>query len=177
MKTKGLIIYALIFLIIIIGFVWYQILSYSNQSVDEKAEYLALGKFSNLQVEKAITDYLLTQEKFSWKTTDNSQNFCTIDNLQPEKELFPLYIWVFCGEYSFQNGELKELSGSSGPVKINFPNELSYYNLSKFSHEAPGNGDKYVQDIKQIFPLDIQSKIFNYDSREIKKKNETKAMN
>jgi hypothetical protein len=157
------------------AFVWYQTLGNGNQSVVGKTEDTTLGKFSNSQIEKAITDYLLTQEKFSWKTSENSKNFCTIDNLQPENELFPLYVWVFCGEYLFQDGELRELSGSSGPVKIDYPNELSFYDLNKFSYEAPGDGEKHAQDIKQIFPLNVQSKIFNYDSREIKRKNEIKA--
>jgi len=95
-----------------------------------------LSNFGNDQIEKAITNYLLTQKLFSWKTKDDSHNFCVVENLKPDNELFPLYVWAYCGEYIIQDGELKALSGSSGPKKINYPNELSFYNLSKFSYEV-----------------------------------------
>lgn len=131
--------------------------------------------FGNDQIEKAIIDYLLTQKQFAWKTQENSNNFCSIENLDPKKELFPLYVWVYCAEYSLENGELETLSGSSGPVKIVYPNELSFYDLDRFSHEVPRNGSYYSEDIKEIFPENIQEKIFNFDPKNIIKKNETAA--
>ena len=134
-----------------------------------------LSDFGNNQIEKAIINYLLTQKRFSWKITDNSHNFCAIKNLKPEKELFPLYVWVYCGEYTIQDGELKTLSGSSGPAKINYPNELSFYDLSKFSYEAPSDGSLYSEDIKRIFPEDVQQQIFNFDVGDIIKKIENIA--
>lgn len=132
--------------------------------------------FGNKYVEKAITDYLLTQERFSWKTQDGSRNLCVIQNLS-EKELFPLYVWAHCIEYVVEDGKARELSGSSGPVKINYPNELSYYDLSRFSYEAPGDGSRYSEDIKSIFPEDIQRKIFDFDRKEIIEKAENAALN
>lgn len=108
--------------------------------------------FGNSQMEKAITDYLLSQKYFSWKTQTDSQNFCVIKKLMPENDLFPLYIWARCGEFSLANGEVKELSGTSLPVKINYPNELSYYDLEKFSCEVPRDGSANGDDIKKIFP-------------------------
>ena len=133
------------------------------------------SNFGNDQVEKAITNYLLTQKHFSWKTSDNSHNFCVIENLKPENELFPLYVWVYCGEYIIQDGEVKTLSGSSGPAKIDYPNELSFYDLSKFSYEAPGDGSHYAEDIKRIFPEDIWQHIFNFDRENTIKRIESTA--
>lgn len=132
--------------------------------------------FGNDQIEKAITNYLLTQKHFSWKTQDASFNFCAIENLKPKNEMFPLYIWAYCGEYILQDGKLKTLSGSSGPVKINYPNELSFYDLGKFSYEAPQDGSRYAQDIRKIFPEDAREKIFNYDRKNIIKKAEDIAL-
>lgn len=131
--------------------------------------------FANKYVGKAIINYLLIQEHFSWKTGDGSHNFCAIENLKPGNELFPLYIWAYCGEYVIQDGELKTLSGSSGPAKIDYPNELSFYDLSKFSYEAPGDGSHYAEDIRRIFPEDIQQKIFNFDRENIIKRIESVA--
>jgi len=134
--------------------------------------------FGNDQIEKAITDYLLTQKKFSWGTKEGSQSFCVIENLDPEKEIFPLYIWVLCGEFKIENNELKTLSGSSGPIKIDYPNEMSFYDINKFSYEVPGDGADYSKDIKRIFPKEVQEKMFNIqitNIRDLTKKIETIA--
>ncbi len=133
--------------------------------------------FGNDQVEKSITDYLLTQKYFSWKTTTDSRNFCVIENLDPTEEgLFPLYVWVRCGEFVLQNGKLKELSGISVPAKINYPNELSFYDLSKFSYEAPRDGSLYSKDIKTIFPSNVQKRIADFDSKNINSRIEVIAV-
>jgi len=134
------------------------------------------SSFGNDQVEKAITDYLLTQKYFSWKTTTDSRNFCVIENLNPKNDLFPLYVWVRCGEFILQNGKLKELSGKSVPAKIDYPNELSFYDLSKFSYEVPRDGSLCSKDIKTIFPLNVQRRIADFNSANLNKKIESIAL-
>jgi len=136
---------------------------------------LTTNSFGNDQIEEAITRYLLTEKCFSWRNRDDSHAFCAIENLKPDQELFPLYVWAYCGEYIIQDNELKTISGSSGPVKINYPNELSYYDLSKFSYEAPGDGSNYAKDVKKIFPEDVQQKIFNHDAGDLIKRAENYA--
>jgi hypothetical protein len=136
-----------------------------------------VNSYSPSRLEKWAGDYLLTQNQFSWKTRENSQNFCMAENLMPEKELFPLYFWAYCGEYAVENGKLKTLSGSSGPVKIDYSNELSFYDASRFSYEAPGDGSHYAEDIKRIFPEDIWQKIFDFDRKNIISGTETFALN
>lgn len=135
----------------------------------------AASNFSNDQIEKAISRYLLTEKHFSWKNRDDSHNFCTIENLKAEKELFPLYIWVFCNEYIIEDGKLETVSGLSGPAKIDYPNELSFYDLSKFSYEAPRDGTLYSEDIEAIFPEDVQQKISSYDVGRLKARAEDYA--
>jgi hypothetical protein len=106
----------------------------------------------------------LAQEYFSWKTTTDSRNFCVIENLNPTEDgLFPLYVWVRCGEFVLQNGKLKGLSGKSVPAKINYQNHLSFYDINKMSHEVPRSGSLYSKDIKAIFPLNVQKVIFGFD--------------
>lgn len=134
------------------------------------------NNFGNSQMEKAIINYLLTQNYFSWKTTENSHNFCVIKNILPEAKLFPLYLWVYCGEYAIQNGELKQLSGFFGRTKINYPNELSYYDSSRFSYEVPRDGSLQDEDIKRIFPPEGQIGISEVDRKELINKLETSAL-
>ncbi len=136
----------------------------------------ALSGFGNDQLEQAVTDYLLTQEFFSWKTSADSRNFCVIENLNPEDNLFPLYVWVRCGEFIVQDGKLKELSGSSVPARINYPNELSFYDLNRFSYEVPGDGSHYLEDIEEIFPANVQQRIVGFDREDTAKRIEAIAI-
>ena len=131
--------------------------------------------FGNEQIEKTITDYLVQEKQLSWKTRADTHSFCTIENLKPEKELFPLYVWAVCGEYVIDNGELVNISGSSGPVKIDYPNELSFYDPNRFSHESPGDGSDYTNDVKELFPPDVQEKIFAHEVEGIIERAETHA--
>jgi hypothetical protein len=137
----------------------------------------ASSNFESKQLEGAITGYLLSEDNFSWKTEEGSFNFCSIENLRPGEELFPVYIWAYCGEYKTENGELKTLSGTSLPVKIDYQNELSFYDLSKFSYEAPGDGSQNSRDIKRIFPEDAQRMISSLDKSKIIERNEMIAFN
>lgn len=151
-------------------------LNYSIWQLNSNQEERGTG-FGNSQIEKVITDYLLTQSQFSWKTTAGSQNFCGIENFTPEGGLFPIYVWVYCAEYTLENGNLKTQSGTSMPVKINYPNELSFYDLNKFSYEAPRDGSYNGPDIERIFPEDVRQKISSFDKKIIIRKVEEVALN
>lgn len=133
------------------------------------------SNFQSKELENGIVRYLLTQNTFSWNTTEGSHHFCGIENLRPGNELFPVYIWVYCAEYGFKNGQLETLSGTSLPAKIDYPNELSYYDLGRFLHEIPRDGSLNDDDIKRIFPADAQKLISSLDKRQIIKRVETRA--
>ncbi|NMB48796.1 hypothetical protein GYA13_05210 [Candidatus Kuenenbacteria bacterium] len=45
----------------------------------------ATNNFGNDQIEKAISNYLLTEKFFSWKNRQDSHNFCMIENLKPDQ--------------------------------------------------------------------------------------------
>jgi|GEM_PF-2007284 len=127
--------------------------------------------------DKAIEDYLLIQKDFSWITNDNSQHACVFENLGDENDLFPLFLWVLCQEYKLEKGEVKVLSGFSGPVMIDYPNELSHFDVGKFSHQTPRDGSHYPEDIKRIFPESVQNKIFNFQGNSILKEELQKKFN
>ncbi len=143
------------------------------KEVSEKEERLfTLG---NDQVDKAVQEYLLLQKIFSWRTMDESRNFCVFEKIDSENDLFPFYLWVRCGEFIMQNNKLQELSGMSGPAKIDYPNELSFYDLDKFFHTVPRAGSLYAEDIKNIFPLNLQKQINNFNSQAINERIENIA--
>jgi hypothetical protein len=170
MAKKTILILTIILIAVVALYLWAM-----TAEIPKTAEPVDWNQFD--PSERAVMDYLLTQKRFSWKTRENSQNFCAVENLDPEKELFPLYFWAYCGEYAIQDGKLKTISGSSGPVKIDYPNELSFYDPARFSHEAPGDGSHYAEDIKRIFPESVQNKIFNFDRKNIIEKTEALAFN
>ncbi|MGM0629423.1 MAG: MliC family protein [Patescibacteria group bacterium] len=130
------------------------------------------------EVEDAIVEYLLTKEDFSWKTEEESKNFCVIENLnteeeeEEEKELFPYYAWVRCGEFTLEDEKLEELSGTSLPVKIDYPEESSAYDTEKFTHEIPRDGSYYDDDLKEIFPEEARNEMSKNRERDINNINE-----
>jgi uncharacterized protein YxeA len=157
---KKIIVFAVLVLLMAIA-----IFFFCKESAKEET-YEPVG-FGNEYIKEAIESYLLTQEHFSWKTEEYGVNFCSVENLGSKDDLFPLYVWAYCGEYVFENGEAVVASGFSGPVKINYPNELSFYDPERFSYEVPGDGAAYSEGIKEIFPEDIQQKILEYNSKNI----------
>lgn len=126
---------------------------------------LRSSHIDNAQMERALTEYLLRQKQFSWKTREDSFGVCGVENLEPENQLFPLSVWVYCGEYIVRDGVFESVSGSSGPVKIDYPNELSYFNPTRLSHEAPRDGALYADDIKRLFSPTVQERIAGFDAR------------
>lgn len=168
----------LIFLLIFAGIkqATFHVLKYGGIDIEEMIlegiERPAIELSSDLgneSLNKAVVEFLLSQDFFAWTTEQGSKNFCVFYDLYPEEELFPIYIWARCGEFKIVGGEVKELSGISGPVKINYPNELSCYDLSKFSYEVPGNGSLYDEDIKTLFPEEAQERM-NFDRNLINQK-------
>lgn len=128
-----------------------------DRIVDRMVENISL--VTDSYKEKAITDYLLTRKQFG--ESHEGKKFCVVKNLNSGS--FPCYAWVRCGEFVMEE-ELKEVSGVSIPVKINYP-DLPYYDLGEFSHEAPRDGSHYWEDIEEIFPEDVVEKISEFQGK------------
>lgn len=121
------------------------------------------NSFGNDKLDVAVREYLKAQPDFAWQTEDGSTNICVFDKLD-NNDLFPHYLWVRCGEFALKDGKVEELSGSSLPARIDYPNELSFFDLSKFSHQIPGDGSLYTPDIRKIFPVELQDLVLEYDA-------------
>jgi len=164
MNKKNILILIICVLLGILFFVWQKGIFKSKAVLNTENPILG-----NASLDKVVTDFLLSKQEFSWKTGEGSTNFCVFENLNPKSELFPIYIWIRCGEFKVISGELKELSGTSLPLKIDYPNELSYYDLSKITFEAPRDGSLYDKDIKVIFPESIWPRL-NHDGTYLNQK-------
>lgn len=135
-----------------------------NRLIDKKGEVTLVSMPEEKKL--AIEEYLLTQKDFAWQTIDNSHNFCEILNLSEDPEgLFPAYVWARCGEFTYYNEQVKEESGVSLPAKINYPNELSFFDLNRFNHEIPRDGSFNGEDIERIFPAYEQKQIADSENK------------
>ncbi|MFH0845991.1 MAG: hypothetical protein V1851_01150 [Patescibacteria group bacterium] len=122
----------------------------------------------NPQLKKTIEDYLVTLDDLAWQTEDETSNICVFENLDSDNELFPLSLWVYCVEYRIdESGEIEKFSGVSLPLLLDYPNELSFYDLEKFTFKIPRDGAFYGADIREIFSENIQEKILSHNSVEI----------
>lgn len=117
------------------------------------------------QIDQSVKEYLITQTDLVWQTSDKmSHPVCVFDDLASEEQLFPHYLWIYCLEWVWQNNEWEYQSGSSLPIKLTYPNELSFFDLTRFSHETPVDGAGYEASLKEIFPAHIVDIIQAYDT-------------
>lgn len=133
------------------------------------------SNFSNEHIEKSINLYMKSRDDFSWYTNPESFNFCSTANLDKENELFPFYIWSYCAEYILEDNNIKELNSKSLPLKIDYPNEMSFYNTRLFSSESSVEGDLESDDFNIIFPEEIRQKISEFEDSSLIAKNKEEA--
>jgi len=129
----------------------------NNVAVEDKNVNLSILSGGN-NLRESINNYLLSQEHFAWKTVENGKNFCVFYPFNKINEP-EIYLWVRCSEFVFENGALKEESGISGPVKLIYPLELSYFDYTEFSYVVPRDGSFYGDDLKEIFPKEIREEM------------------
>lgn len=71
-----------------------------------------------------------------------------------------IFLWAYLQEYYKKDNKLQQGSGWSVPVALSVENTTDGLKIN--NHEVPHDGESYANDIKRIFPDDIQQKIFNY---------------
>lgn len=133
------------------------------------------SNFSNEHIEKSINLYLQSRDDFSWNTSPESFNFCSVFNLDKNNELFPFYIWTYCAEYIIEEENIEELNSKSLPLKIDYPNEMSFYNTRLFTSESSIEGDMESDDFNDIFPENIREKISDFGAEKLATENREKA--
>ena len=118
--------------------------------------------FGNDLLEGTIVEYLLTQPDFSWQTAEDGRRFCVVENLGRQDDLFSISVWAYCGEFALRGSRIERLSGFSGPALISYPNELSFYDVSRFSHQIPRDGALNAEDIRRIFPDYVRRRLADF---------------
>ena len=83
-----------------------------------------------------------------------------------------VYSWVLYEEYSFNNNEIKNVSGSSCPVVFTVDTskngDSSAYKLIEYW--TPRDGSYYSDDIKDKFLMKMWSKVFNHNVDSLQEK-------
>lgn len=125
---------------------------------------------TNDKIEESIADLLVSQDILIRQTQKGSRNFCRVENLDPRLEPFPIYVWACCGEFIFKDREIKEIKTVSEPIKIYNPAKSSPYDIGQFTFDTPSSGGAYTEDVRKIFPENIQQYILRYDDTKISQK-------
>lgn len=153
-----------VFILLLTPFLYQLVINLKEKMQENGIQQELVLTLANESLNQAVIDFLLSKNDFAWQTEEGTKNFCLFHNLYPEKELFPIYLWVRCGEFKMVEDQVKETSGISLPIKIDYPNELSYYDIEKFSYVIPRDGSFYGQDLKTIFPKEIQPRLKSINS-------------
>ncbi len=73
-----------------------------------------------------------------------------------------IFLWAYLQEYYIKDGKTVLGSGWSVPLVLNVEKTQDGINIK--SHDAPRDGDLYSEDIKRLFPKEVQQKIFDFPS-------------
>jgi len=136
-------------LIFVVAFLLFLTFVYFHTGAEDK---VYLESFSKPEVKKQIENYLdakVITANFGGKVFC-SYKFLGALGIEDRDEA---YIWTLCEEYYLKDGALTQGTGASLPMAIVFKRgEI-------IEHKEPRDGSLYSQDIKSIFPADVQKKI------------------
>ncbi|MFH0866242.1 MAG: hypothetical protein V1904_08605 [Bacteroidota bacterium] len=115
----------------------------------------SLTQKDNDAIEKYLDENVMNPE-FGGKVFSASEIFETSDD--------KIYLWAYLQEYYKKDNALQTGSGWSVPIVLSV--ECSTEGLKILNHKVPGDGENYSNDIKSMFPEDIQQKIFDFSGTE-----------
>lgn len=140
-------------LIFLLAFILLFIFLYFHIGGEDKA---FLESFNNPEVKSNIENYLDTHiitANFGGKVFCSYEFFWAL-GIEDRTEA---YVWALCEEYYLKDGALVQGTGTSLPVALVFKNSVI------IEHKVPRDGSLNSQDIKTIFPRDVQKKISKND--------------
>ena len=111
---------------------------------------LYLDSFNKPEIKSETESYLVANiitANFGGKV------FCSYKPLGALDIEDEMYVWALCQEYYLKENVLTEGTGASLPIAIVVKNGKI------IEHKVPRDGSLYSQDIKTIFPKDVQKKI------------------
>jgi hypothetical protein len=115
----------------------------------------SLTTYDNDAIEKYLDDKMMNPE-FGGKVFSSYEIFKSTDD--------KIYLWAYLQEYYKKDNVLTTGTGWSVPTVLSVDN--SGDRLKILSHKVPVDGMDYSNDIKSMFPEDIQQKIFDFSGTE-----------
>jgi hypothetical protein len=124
-----------------------------QQPVPEPSTTLVLGQFA---ASASIKTYLNSQVA---SRGFNGRPYCAYNVLGAEAtdRGYNIYLWTLCQEYYPQGGRLEQGTGSSFPVALVVQGQGN--GLTVIRHRQPRDGALYAEDMPQIFPKDVLTKL------------------
>ena len=124
---------------------------------------------SQYEIEIAIKDYVVDKSDKENLEFANAKAFASIKVFLTEENdnsIYNVYAWVLQEKYYLENTEVKRLSASSLPYQfiVKKDNNNKYVVIDS---RIPRDGSYYEDDMKNIFPSSIRSKIDKVNSNGI----------
>ena len=130
------------------------------------------GNSNNISIadsDKQIIETYLNEEVMAPNFGGNI--FSAHEVLQTDKYQEEIYVWALIMECFSTDDGLEKGTGMSVPMVLYF-DQAEGDEIKVINHTIPRDGSYYQEDIKKLFPRNIQSKIFDYSSRHMNKLSE-----
>lgn len=118
-------------------------------------EEQSLSQKDTEEIEKYLDEKMMNPE-FGGKVFSASEIFETSKD--------KIYLWAYIQEYYKKDNTLELGTGWSVPAVLSV--EFSADGLKILIHKVPCDGENYSNDIRSMFPEDIQQKIFDFSGTE-----------
>ncbi|MEF8847315.1 MAG: hypothetical protein V5A57_02730 [Candidatus Paceibacterota bacterium] len=151
MNNKILI--TLISLVVVIGLVFLFVGNRDNEPANEPSKVEEVG-------EEKIINYL----KNSGLVKANNESEIFADYHEFNRTQDRIFVWAYIVEYSFRN-KLKQESGVSLPLVLN----VSEGKIT--AHNQPRDGTHHEEDIRKMFPEELQEDVLNFHTKHKQKLN------
>ena len=103
------------------------------------------------------------------KPNFNGIVFCAFEILETDASAGEIYLWALMEEYYHEGSYVQLGSGMSVPIVLKVSSSSEKQSFEIKGHYIPGDGSNYADDVRQLFPRNVHSKIFEYSSKHISK--------
>ncbi|MGM0396431.1 MAG: hypothetical protein ACQEP4_05185 [Bacillota bacterium] len=123
----------------------------------------SVGEIPLSEVDKTVIENYIRDEYRTGGVAGNT--FVAIDILGSDKSKEEVYIWALIEEYSFGGTDANLESGASLPfvLEVDIDNDVMEITKSRI----PGDGSIFTENVRELFPKELHSKILDYSSDHI----------
>ncbi len=121
------------------------------------------GEIPLSDVDKTVIENYIRDEYRTGGSVGNT--FVIIDILGSDKSKEEVYIWALIEEHSFGGTDANLESGASLPFVLEVDREDDLIEITK--SRIPGDGSIFTENVRELFPKELHSKILDYSSEHI----------